>query len=389
MMERTASQVVRQQAVRRVHEHVTEREEPISKLARTASALAKGKQHSQEGLRAVVEVEKQARNFGEDLLEDLLSLDQLSNLFPEDKSARKAEISRIDSLLEIVDATKAKLASHRRAVESKLEASTPASQTSTSATDSDTDEIVGSTDDAKPTTDRGEHAVADQEQMRDARETTMSESAARAADQLPSFTPQEALVAPAEEVWRRVPLRLQFRSREAMDGYVLEARAPGLDEKSFELVLGDHGSTLTVEGALVPTTSETAQMQQVIAARYPHIATRPSAALNKLFLELGSGTFGSFSQTFELPEDTDVEGINVSFDNGVLRIVIPRAHRRRLPARLAPQATCVPAPRASQMARAAPWGYGGYGSPWIRSPQPSRLRRGGYPDMPGLYGGLF
>jgi len=382
MMERTASQVVRQQAVRRVHEHVTEREEPISKLARTASALAKGEQHSQEGLRAVVEVEKQARNFGEDLLEDLLSLDQLSNLFPEDKSARKAEISRIDSLLEIVDATKAKLASHRRALESKLEASTPASQTSTSATDSDTD-------DAKSTSDRGEHAVAYQEQTRDARKTTMSESAARPAAQLPSVTPQEALVAPAEEVWRQVPLRLQFRSQEVMDGYVLMARAPGLDDKSIELVLGDRGSTLKVEGALVPTTSETAQMQRVIAARYPHIATRPSAALNQLFLELGSGTFGNFSQSFELPEDTDVDGINASFDNGVLRIVIPKAHRRRPPARVAPQTTCVAPPRASQMARAAPWGYGGYGSPRIRSPQPSRLGQGGYPDMPGLYGGLF
>lgn len=378
--ERTASQVVTQQAVLRVRARVTEREEPVSKLVDTVSTLAAGEERPNESRRRVEEAQKVARNLGEDLLEDLLSLDQLSDLFPEDKSARKAEIARIDSLLEVVDTTKAKLASYRRVLESKLGASPPVPTSSTPTAAS----VMAESDDARCMPDEGQR-VSD---GRDAATSAAEAVGPQVCGGCPAVAQQGtweaelaapdgtvALLAPSEEAWRRVQWPLQFQTQEGARAYVLVARAPGLDEKSLRLVLGNGGSTLTAEGARVPTASEAAQMQRAIAARHPLAATRRSPALDRLFFAMGAGTFGSFSQTIKLPGDAMVDGIQAKFEGGDLRVVIPRAQQRWLPTR--------GAPRVSQ---GAPWGHKGCGSP----SRASHLGRGSYhPGASGLHGGLF
>merc|ERR1712178_459902 len=53
---------------------------------------------------------KQARNCGEDLLDDTLALDKLSGLCPADRANRREAISALDALLEEVDMVKAQLA---------------------------------------------------------------------------------------------------------------------------------------------------------------------------------------------------------------------------------------------------------------------------------------
>jgi len=53
---------------------------------------------------------KQARNCGEDLLDDTLALDKLSGLCPADRANRREAISALDALLEEVDMVKAHLA---------------------------------------------------------------------------------------------------------------------------------------------------------------------------------------------------------------------------------------------------------------------------------------
>lgn len=40
-------------------------------------------------------------------------------------------------------------------------------------------------------------------------------------------------------------------------------------------------------------------------------------------------SYGQFSRTFELPEATNVEGIEASYENGVLRLAVPKAAETR------------------------------------------------------------
>merc|ERR1712227_505993 len=59
-------------------------------------------------------------NSGEDLLEEMLALDKLSGLFPEDRATRKAAIAKLESLLDQVDQTKADLARLQKEVDARL-----------------------------------------------------------------------------------------------------------------------------------------------------------------------------------------------------------------------------------------------------------------------------
>ncbi len=42
----------------------------------------------------------------------------------------------------------------------------------------------------------------------------------------------------------------------------------------------------------------------------------------------GAGRFGSFVETLHLPADADVEGLEASYERGVVRVVVPRRRCR-------------------------------------------------------------
>jgi len=71
--------------------------------------------------RVLQDCQKTARNLGEDALEDMVALDNLSKLFPEDQASRKQAIASLDALLEEVDAVKSKLLAVQKDLNSKLE----------------------------------------------------------------------------------------------------------------------------------------------------------------------------------------------------------------------------------------------------------------------------
>lgn len=75
----------------------------------------------QESEQRINALKKQARNLGEDLLEDLLALDKFSGLNAEDRSNRKIAIAGIEALLENVDTSKARLGSLNKEIEAALE----------------------------------------------------------------------------------------------------------------------------------------------------------------------------------------------------------------------------------------------------------------------------
>lgn len=44
----------------------------------------------------------------------------------------------------------------------------------------------------------------------------------------------------------------------------------------------------------------------------------------KAYVELGQDRYGRFSETFRVPEDVEVGGIDASYRDGVLRVVLPK-----------------------------------------------------------------
>merc|ERR1712178_264532 len=70
-----------------------------------------------EAVQHLQQLQKQARNYGEDVLEDMLSLDKLEGLFPEDRAGRKSAYAGLESLLDDVDAVKATLVKLQKSLE--------------------------------------------------------------------------------------------------------------------------------------------------------------------------------------------------------------------------------------------------------------------------------
>ncbi|CAE8686768.1 unnamed protein product, partial [Polarella glacialis] len=308
--------------VQRVKQHQDDLSKEILDLRRTASALAQRDVPEGEAeklkaeLDAVDTARKRAVNFGEDLVEDLLLLDNLSGLSPEDRSTRKATISGIEGLLQDLDSAKSRLAGLHNQLEGKLKGV----------------EV--------------QHAAEEAAQEK-ARRAERAEKAAAALPRLPPTTQEGREAAktalepppPGKEVWSQVRLPLRFHSSEEPDQYTILATVPGLDLEELKLELGDEqGSTLQVQGLRVPSPQEAASMRRKIALKIQQIAKNSPEQFSRLcasisqvaadgYLELGQGEFGRFSETFRMPEDVDVDSIDASYRDGVLRIVLPKLLR--------------------------------------------------------------
>jgi len=322
-LKRTKSQVAAKLKVQKVKEHQENMLKEVYDLSRTTSALSKRDVDVDESeklraeLAAVEEARKKARNFGEDLLEDMMALDNLSGLAAEDRSTRKATLSGIEGLLQDVDTAKSRLAMLHRQLEGKLHKA---------------EDLASKKRQAKELAKLAANAKA----RSNAEATPEAEPTPQATQATPQ-APAQVLEppAPGKGVWEKVRLPLRFTSREEPKSYVISATVPGLDLEDLKLELGDASTTLLVEGLRIPSKKESALMRKRIAQKIRQVAqTSPEkfAMLVKAlpevtedaYLELGQGEFGRFAETFRLPKDVDVENIEASYTDGVLRIVLPK-----------------------------------------------------------------
>jgi len=382
-LKRSKSQAAAKLKVQKVKQHQEDMSKEVYDLSRTTSALQKReacqsqdeKENESDKLRAeltaVEEARKKARNFGEDLLEDMMALDDLSGLSEEDRSTRKAALAGLEGLLQDVDTAKSRLAMLHRQLEGKLKKAEEKKQ--------------------------AEERVRKAEEEKRAQEAAAEKAAAEAA--APPEAPEEALAsarrrakegkeaaasaleppAPGKEVWQQVRLPLRFHSREEPSNYVISATVPGLDLDDLKLELVDSSTTLRVEGLRLPSSKEAATMRKRIAAKIRQVAQRspekfammvkalPQVAADA-YLELGQGEYGRFAETFQLPSDVDVENIEASYTDGVLRIVLPKVQRPSATAFNPRARGPAPAPRRPMhpgLGRGAhgPWGgslFGGH-----------------------------
>jgi len=294
-LKRTQSQLAKHIVVKKVVERAGERRVEVSELRRSASFL--GRQDTdesmaaQETLAAVEQEVKRVRNFGEDLLEDMLALDALAGLHLEDRATRKAAISELESFLGDVDGAKAKLAAVRGRLQKKIE---EAQAEEARASPAAAPVVVTATRDTAP-------------------------------ERLPVTCPGTRSPAPpmSADFWRHLRLPLRFQCRENRDGFTAVAAMPRIEGKDLQITFSDDFSTLSVVGLRLPSTSEAAQLQ-----RYLETELGPGFTIcPEHYLEAGRGAFGRFEETLRLPQDVNVDGITASHERGALCIQMPRRKR--------------------------------------------------------------
>mmetsp|Transcript_40776 Transcript_40776/g.64179 ORF Transcript_40776/g.64179 Transcript_40776/m.64179 type:complete len:287 (-) Transcript_40776:79-939(-) len=126
-LKRSESQVLKQMKVEQVQQRLFHQQEPVRKLLdETDSLLSAAAVDRAAALEVIEQQQKAARNIGEDLMEDMLCLDSLANLFQEDRQVRKKALADIEALVEQVDSAKSMLMKRRKELEALAHADTEA-----------------------------------------------------------------------------------------------------------------------------------------------------------------------------------------------------------------------------------------------------------------------
>jgi HSP20 family protein len=92
--------------------------------------------------------------------------------------------------------------------------------------------------------------------------------------------------------------------RETKDAYVLDVVAPGFEKGDFKINLD--GQTLTISSE--KKTEQKAENEKQIRREF---------------------SFRSFSRSFTLDENVDAEKINAKYDNGVLKLTLPKKEAKQ------------------------------------------------------------
>nr|WHU05698.1 small heat shock protein sHsp30.4 [Dinophyceae sp.] len=224
----------------------------------------------------------------------MLALDALSNLDAADRDARKKSIAGVERLLEDVDNSKARLATLYQSLKQKLE--------------------------------QAKSAEGEQ------RTSSPSKQSFPNAQQ-----PKVSIPFPHNEDWKQLRLPLHLHVSEQADRYMILATVPGLDVQELKLELIEGESKLKVRGLKVPTREEVQQMQKKVEVRLQALAEQSPRHLNRLgeigdvakhaYWELGQDSYGVFVELFSIPADANSSGIDASYQDGVLRIEVPKASR--------------------------------------------------------------
>mmetsp|Transcript_10061 Transcript_10061/g.14193 ORF Transcript_10061/g.14193 Transcript_10061/m.14193 type:complete len:397 (-) Transcript_10061:188-1378(-) len=314
--ERTESQHVKALKVEKVLSDVDGLQQPVHDLARTTSAMCGNMsqlddadiQTLQNELESAHQAHKEARNFGEDLVERMLALDSLSNLATKDRSTRKAALESIEGLLEQVDAAKGRLQTLKRDIEQRIEKETE-------------NEMA-----KEGEQELGAHRNAAPGKQQPATQQTPASQVRR--EQLLEHIPP----LPPTEAWRSLRLPVQFRASEEQARYVIRASIPGVDATSLVAKLDEDADSLTIQGHRAPNEDELQLMQERLCSMLEEVIHKNPSRLSQVvqslspatYLKLGQGKYGSFSHTIAVPADVNADRITLSCADDVLLARLPK-----------------------------------------------------------------
>jgi len=139
-------------------------------------------------------------------------------------------------------------------------------------------------------------------------------------------------VVPENHFWEQLKLPLQFEPCENSDCYTITCASSNLCSRDINLQLNRDASRLTLAGVHVPTAAELQEMTDRVMCHLSKRGDRvDDKAVLSLYARIARGSFGRFSETFQLPRDVDVSRISATCDEGVLQVQLPKRIRHPRP----------------------------------------------------------
>jgi len=294
-------QVQLQDVIRRLEEHHEPMQRLREKVSRLVARMSQVETCLEDEKHVLEDCRKLARDCGEDLLEDMVSLDKLSELFPRDRLNRKAAIGRLDAFLGEVDTVKSDLAALDKCLTARLSKDNSANQKPATWTSGGSSPASAG---EKPKDNNVKGTIAS------------------------PHSPE--VQAPTRDFWEQLELPMQLRSSEERSCYTLTSLALYFQAEEIKLQLSPDASCLTISGAHLPTAAQLQEMQDNIVQHLTQHGQTPlnSQAAQKIYARFGSGSFGRFSETLTLPRDVDATRIEASCVEGVLHVKLPKRIRR-------------------------------------------------------------
>lgn len=121
---------------------------------------------------------------------------------------------------------------------------------------------------------------------------------------------------------------------ETDDSYELQAELPGYDKKDIKIEVGDDGRTLVVSGNVEKVHEEKPEVPKKDTKESPK---KDSQELTKKSSDnqvakhnkapqwwVNERVVGSFTRSFSFPTTINSDNIKASYDNGVLKVVVPK-----------------------------------------------------------------
>jgi HSP20 family molecular chaperone IbpA len=253
--------------VQNVRSHLSEKASPLNELRKSLS-LIQPEEVLNKKRRMMRLLRKKGRDFHEDLMNLLFTLDDLRVRDEPTIGFRRDTIEKVQDML---------------------------------------DELENITTEMDKVVIRAEPAEQQQEPQQEGQK---AQTAAQTDLEKPQPQQEQAPGDIKSIDWAKLKLSLRFESRTTPQAYLLLASLANLDLKSLKLTVSSQENTLRLEGYRPPEEIEKTEFEKC-----RDVFTALAAA---------QGRVGTFKEEFQLPKDVMTSEIYAEYNRGNLRVVIPR-----------------------------------------------------------------
>ena len=284
-------------------------------------------------LKLIEKLQHQTVGYTDGLMRNLFELDSIVGS-ESARPKRREQVLRIQNLLKDIDAINSQLhelhQSLKKEAESKVIETPSPSSSSSSVPAPQSPAPQPEDDDAKSTPKEeekgGEEGSKDDRAL--AHPSSSSSSSSSVAVPEKSQEEKKGDKEELEQLWRKLKLDPQLEVRQDRKAYYVIGMIPGMKREDVDIAVDDKKNTVTIKGFRGPTPKEL----QIMARQLLEMDRR--RAYNRFYpqhenqvlrlLRLGSGRFGSFSETYNIPRDAVPDKIAASYEDGHLIVTIPR-----------------------------------------------------------------
>jgi HSP20 family molecular chaperone IbpA len=278
---------------------------------------------------------KDCLHFSEALMKNLLTLDAISTS-EKSRPLRKQQVSTIQDLLSNMDNIKEKLSEYKKHLSEDERIAQE--EAKLKAAEEEKEEVAKSKADAEEQQEQLQkeekkkplmkHSAQQQEPKQIDIQFQEDEEEEQELDQIPRIH---------AEKWASLKLKPNFDISQSSEAFEISGFIPGINEKDLKISLSDDNDVMTISGVRLPTADEELELQRQLIRRIQMASGGmirekiPPQLLQSKILQMGSGRFGSFSESYRLPDSANFNAVNASYEKGVLRITIPKRVRKLSP----------------------------------------------------------